>query len=172
MDGECRIFASVTPKNVTKMDLKTPQFPVERLYITPFSLYRLYDEEGRKYFLPVEKNTEPSGVRLLDAFVQQLSEGRNTDRFWELAGLSCAEFRHFLLALTGLRFNEFRSRYYLLLADELLRYTDMEVSEVAARCGAGTSVSLFYIYRKLMKTSPTDRRYALRKKGDLGRYKL
>ena len=49
----------------------TPQFKLEDLYITPFTGKRYFDPQtGKAYYKPVERNMTPTGVHMLDKFLQ------------------------------------------------------------------------------------------------------
>lgn len=151
----------------------SPQFPYEGLYISPFTTRRRYDEDGNVSYVPLERNLQPSGVRLLDGFAAQLADG-NSSRgvYCKRMGITTTQLNTLFLLLTGISADGFRMYFCLRLADDLLRYTDMEVREISRRSGLGTSTNLFYTFRREYKCSATDRRYALRDKGDVGRYKL
>lgn len=150
-----------------------PQFPYEGLYISPFTARRRYDEDGHVNYVPLERNLQPSGVRLIDEFAVQLAGGNGSrGAFCRRMGITTTQLNTLFLLLTGISADGFRMYFCLRLADDLLRYTDMEVREIARRSGLGTSTNLFYTFRREYKCSATDRRYALRKKGDVGRYKL
>jgi AraC-like DNA-binding protein len=56
------------------------------------------------------------------------------------------------------------------LADDLLRYTSMPVSEVARRCGANTQQNLCLLFRKRYNCTPTERRRSLQRKGEADMY--
>lgn len=166
-----RIFASVT-QNRMKMTTE-PQFPYADIYITPFSSRRRYDEDGRVSYVPIERNLHPTGVEMIDDFVNRLTDGQSsTAAYCRKYGITRTQLSNLFLLLTGAHLEDFRRYYCLRLADDLLRYTNMEVREIARRSGLGTSTNLFYIFSRHLKCSATDRRYALRKKGDVGRYKL
>lgn len=151
----------------------SPQFPYEGLYISPFTTRRRYDEDGNVSYVPLERNLQPSGVRLLDGFAAQLADGNsNRGVYCKRMGITTTQLNTLFLLLTGISADGFRMYFCLRLADDLLRYTDMEVREISRRSGLGTSTNLFYTFRREYKCSATDRRYALRGKGDVGRYKL
>lgn len=151
----------------------SPQFPYETLYISPFTLERRFDEHGNVSYITLERNLQPTGIHLLDEFVAQLAEGhRERGTFCKRMGITTHQLNTFILLLTGVTTEDFRKYFSIRLADDLLRYTNMKISEVAQRSGIGSTVNLFYIYREKYNCSASDRRYAIRKKGDLGRYKL
>ena len=151
----------------------SPQFPYEGLYISPFTQKRRYDEDGNVSYIPLERNLRPSGIRLLDGFALQLANGLGSrGAYCRRTGITTTQLDVLFQLLTGISADGFRTYFRLRTADDLLRYTDMEVREVARRSGLGTSTNLFYTFRRELRCSATDRRYALRKKGDLGRYKL
>ena len=150
-----------------------PQFPYEEIYITPFTSRRHIDENGVATYEPIERNLQPTGVRLLDGFAAQIAFGNGSrNAYCKRMGITTTQLNHLLQLLTGVGTSDFRTYFSLRLVDDLLRYTDLEISEIASRSGIGSTVNLFYIFRRVYDCSPTDRRLMLRKKGDLNRYKL
>lgn len=150
-----------------------PQFTLEELYIPPFAYERRRDEQGREYYLPIDVNRNPTGIRLLDLLAQQLTD-RTLDvgKFCKQAGLRYADLDGFIFALTGMSGADFRVAYQVRTADDLLRYTDMSIVDVASRSGCGSRVNLYYAFIRNTGTTPTDRRKQLRQDDDLGRYRL
>ena len=39
-----------------------PQYCFDELYFTPFTECRKFDDEGNAYYVPIEKNTRPTGI--------------------------------------------------------------------------------------------------------------
>jgi len=74
--------------------------------------------------------------------------------------------------VTGMSGPDFRMAYQLRLADDLLRYTDLPLAEVARRSGLGSHTNFCVVIRRERKQTPTERRMALRQKGDAGRYRV
>ena len=155
------------------MMTETPQFSYKAMYITPFTQLRRTDVDGRESYVPIERNFQPTGIRLLDGFAEQLVAGNSSRAaYCKRMGITTTQLSALFLLLTGANADTFRRYFCLRLADDLLRYTDMDIPAVALRSGFGTSVNLFLACRKAHNCPPTDRRLMLRKKGDLGRYKL
>ena len=73
---------------------------------------------------------------------------------------------------TGLCLSEFVAAWQLLMADELLRYTDLRMTEIARYCGMGKGVNFTNRIVRAHKCPPLTRRWELRQKNDLGRFKL
>jgi hypothetical protein len=49
----------------------SPQFSLDELYISPFSAKRYYDlDTCQAHYRPVERNLAPTGVKLMDRFLQ------------------------------------------------------------------------------------------------------
>jgi AraC-like DNA-binding protein len=67
---------------------------------------------------------------------------------------------------------DFRTAYQLRMADDLLRYTDLPIKEVARRSGLGSHSNFCVFIRRNHAQSPTQRRMILQQKNDAGRYKL
>lgn len=162
------------PRNYTERKLKDePQFKFENVYITPLRQKRQYAEDGYVSYVEFERNTEPTGIRMFDAYCQYLTAG-NSDlqTFADLHGLRIDDIDSMVFILTGMRGVDFRQKYQVWIADQLLRYTDMTVAEVAKRSGIGSANNLYLTYKREYNLAPGYRRQRIRKPGDVGRFKL
>lgn len=162
------------PRNYTERKLKDdPQFKFENVFITPLRQKRRYAEDGYVSYVEFERNTEPTGIRLFDAFCQYLTAG-NSDlqAFADQYGLRLTDIDSMVFILTGMRGVDFRQKYQVWIADQLLRYTDMTVAEVAKRSGIGSANNLYLTYKREYNLAPGYRRQSIRKPGDVGRFKL
>lgn len=167
--------------NIKRKEVKTqrkpfkgePQFTFDDLYIPPFTHELSTDEVGRQGYVPIEKNMTPTGVSVMDEYLQSLHKCMTDIKtFCDRYGARTTDLDGLVFLLTGMSNMQFRARWMVRCADDLLRYTDMDVTEVARRCGAGSRTNLYFIYERDFNCSPSDRREALRKDGDLGRYKI
>lgn len=150
-----------------------PQFRLDDLYITPFTLQRRYSEDGRVSYVPIERNQRPTGIYIMDDFLRSLTAGRaDVAAFCKRYGARTGDLDSLIFLLTGMRGVDFRQAYQLRLADDLLRYTSLPVADVANRSGFGSRVNLYFAYQRDLKTTPSDRREKLRKQGDEGRFKI
>lgn len=149
-----------------------PQFTFEQLYISPFTQKRRYTEDGRVFYDPIERKTL-TGIRIFDAYILYLASG-NSDlqAFANLHGLRRDDIDSMVFILTGMRGVDFRLKYQMRMADELLRYTELSVAEVAQRSGIGSPNNLYLAYKRDHNLAPGYRRRAIRQPGDVGRYKL
>ena len=101
-----------------------------------------------------------------------LSEGKsNLKTFGEGYGLTPSDVNGLVLALTGMEAITFRIAWQMRRADELLRYTDLSIEEVARQSGVGSTTNLFYACHRDFHCSPSQRRRHLRQANDLGRYR-
>lgn len=149
------------------------QYTLDGLYITPFTHELTADGFGRTGYTPLERNLCPSGVNVLDEYLQALSAGlSDIGGFCDRHNAKTSDLDGLIFLLTGMSNMEFRNRWIMRCADELLRYTDLMMTEIARRSGAGTRNNLYFIYERELNCSPTQRRYELRKKGDLGKFKI
>lgn len=150
-----------------------PQFSFDDLYVMPFTHELTADDMGRKGYTPLEQNLCPTGIKVLDEYIQFLHSGQaDVSAFCAKYNLKTSDLDGFIFVLTGLSNWVFRKQWIMRCADELLRYTDMNLNKIASRCGAGTRNNLYFMYERDMNCSPTQRREELRQKGDLGRYKI
>ena len=162
------------PRNFTERKLKDePQFKFEDVYITPLRQKRRYSEDGSVSYVEFQRNTTPTGFHIFDAFLQYMTAG-NSDLqvFAKLHGIRLDDIDSMVFLLTGMRGIDFRQKYQVKMADQLLRFTDMTVAEVAKRSGIGSPNNLYLAYKREFNLAPGYRRQSLRKPGDAGRYKL
>lgn len=160
-------------KNRNRRELKprelkvTPQFTLDELYITPFTLRRRYSEDGRVSYVPVERNLQPTGFRVMDDFLRSMSAGRtDINTFCERYGARISDIDSLIFLLTSMRSIDFRQAYQLRMADELLRYTSLGVVDIARRCGFGSRTNLYFAYQRDLHTTPSDRREKLWHQGE------
>ena len=149
-----------------------PQFAdMQALYIPPFTQRYYYDREGNRYVEPVERNLQPTGIAVLDHWLQALSKGKTDSlRFCYAEGIDLLPFSGFIQVLTGMNPTDFRDRYLLLIADDLLRYTDLKAGEIGRRIGMIGKNSFNKFMKRVSGATPIQRRNALRQPGDLNRY--
>ena len=77
-----------------------------------------------------------------------------------------------IFVLTGMRGIDFRKKYQVWMAGQLLRWSDMSIAEVAKRSGLGSPNNLYLTFKREYNLAPGYRRKAIRKPGDVGKYKL
>lgn len=161
-------------RKILERELKSePQYTLEDLFISPFRQKRRYDEEGRWRYVPIERRTAPTGIRVMDDFLNYLAEGQSDmQAFADRHGLKTEEVAALVFILTGMKGVRFRQLYQIRLVDELLRYTDLPFDEVARRSGLGSPNNMYLALRREYNMSASERRLFLRKEGDAGRYKL
>lgn len=151
----------------------TPQFDFDRLYITPFSRRRGFDEATLQVvWQPVGDVARPTGIEVLDAVRDELRHYRNPTRLCHRWGVSTVELSHLLRLLTGMDTPELYMAWRRRQTDELLRYTDISLADLAARLGFQSTMALNRFVNGYCGQSPTARRRALRHPGDLNRYGL
>lgn len=161
-------------RKILKRELKSePQYTLDDLFISPFTQKRHYDEDGRCWYVPIERRTAPTGIHVMDDYLDYLAEGQSDMlAFANRHGLKTVEVSVMVFILTGLKGERFRQLFQIRLVDELLRYTDMTPAEVARRSGLGSQNNLYFSLRREYNMSATERRWFLRRDGDVGRYRL
>ena len=150
----------------------TPQFTFEQLYISPFTHRRDTDQYGNVGYYPMEApNLAPTGVAVMDDWLRHLHRGQSdVAEFCTRYNARTADIDSLVFLLTGMTNQELRTRWQFRTADDLLRYTDMHIADIARLSGMGTRGNMYFLYERDHDLSPTDRRRQLRQKGDLGRY--
>ena len=161
-------------RKIVARELKTePQFKLDELYITPFKSRKRYDEDGRWQYVAVERNTTPTGIKIMDDYLRYLSSGRSDmHAFADRHGLRTEEVAALVFILTGTKGVRFRQLYQMRLADDLLRFTDLPFDEVARRSGLGSPNNLYLTLRREYDMSASERRQFLQQEGDSERFRV
>ena len=158
-----------------KQLLCEPQFRLDGLYRMPFKEVREFDPEtGEARYSRIEREPARSGVWMMDELLAWLDAGApgTVQQFCEKRGLGYADLSGLVFCLTGMSGEDFRLTYQMRMADDLMRYTSMRLDEVAKRSGIGSPLNLNQSYQREYAMPPVERRRLLRKKGDVGRYRL
>jgi AraC-like DNA-binding protein len=150
-----------------------PMFDFERLYWPPFTRRRGFDEERWvTVWHQFDGRPESTGIPIIDSVVQRLHEGRAATDVAIEYGISNSDLSAVLRVLTGMSTLELEHRWRLRVVDDLLRYTNLRISDIARRCGYRSTTALSRSVIKQTKQSPTARRHSLRQSGDLGKFEL
>lgn len=154
-------------------NLKEPQFSFDMLYVPPFTRQRGFDAKTlTNVWEPIVFERKKSGVALLDAVVDCLIRGENPRTVAWKNGLRDSYLSVMMVLLTGLNLQEFSIKWKMRLASELLRHTDMSLTEVMTRCGYKSSTTFSRIVKKEFGVAPIYFRKKLRQRGDLWKYGL
>ncbi len=162
-----------TPRvTVVRKLLDEPQFRFADLYISPFRWKRQYSVDGVVSYVDMPKPA-PTGIRMLDAYLRYLADG-NSDlqAFADAHGLRREDIDSMIFILTGMRGVDFRLKFQLTQAAELLRYTSMSLAEVSRRSGIGSANNLYLAFKRDFNLAPGYWRLQVRQEGDLDRYRL
>lgn len=152
---------------------RKPQFTVKDLFVTPFTKQRRYHEDGTAEYIDIPDTRLRTGLDVFDEMITLLKGGRySADKLVKDLGVERKDLNGLLRLLTGLNLADFVDEWQLLLADELLRYTNMSMTKVAEFCGMGSGINLSRKVSRAYKYPPVSRRQKLRKRNDLGRYKM
>lgn len=164
-------------KPVTRTPKFEPQYTVEQFWCSPFREKRRYATDGDRTWtewdaLPADGPVK-TGVRIFDEWIAYIAEGHSEVKaFCKGYGLSATDINSITFVLTGLTTQAFLLKYRLKTLDMLLRYTDMDVKEVARRSGFGSPNNLFLTCKREWNQAPMQRRHTIQKPGDVGRYRL
>ena len=149
------------------------QFAPEQIYISPFTQRRITNAAGQAEYVATERNLTPTGVWVVDECLCAFAAGKDpAETIRSRYGLTVEMLSAVFFALTGRTYQAVRDAYMMRVADELLRYTDLTMGEVARRAGFSTPQFFTRVISRTYGTTPTKRRRALRREGDRGRYAL
>lgn len=149
------------------------QWPFERLYVPPFTQKRGFDERSLTYkMVPMESARQLTGIRVLDMVVDRLIKGPGPQKNPRYRGYTDPKLSATVRELTGLTLPELRLHWHMQVARDLLRYTELPLTEVMQRCGYTSMPTFSRTYRRWWHTSPQRARIAARNRGDIGKYAL
>ena len=130
-------------------------------------------EDGKVSYVPIEQQRKLTGIHIFDVYVEYLAQcNSDINAFVDRYGLKVTDIDSLVFVLTGMRGVDFRQKYQVQIADDLLRYTDLTIAEVAKRSGIGSANNLYLTFKREFNLAPGYRRLRIRQEGDLGRYKL
>jgi transcriptional regulator GlxA family with amidase domain len=148
-----------------------PQFPLDEIYVAPFRWRRGFDETTLKnIWVPLPDARRRTGVNILDAVVDKLIQGQETKWIARDYGLTSAQLNSVVLALTGLRLQELESKWRARRCGELLRYTNLSITEIMKRCGFTSRPSFSRFVSENFGLAPRRFRAVKRQPGELGMY--
>lgn len=153
----------------------SPQFTLDDLYISPFTAERYYDDKtGEPIYRPVERNITPTRIHMMDAYLQIVCTSKSYTRntLEQRLGVPLIEFSVMCRLLTGLPQDELHDALRLRLADDLLRYTSLDLRDIAFRCGFSAYSGLSKLFEKKYHCSVSERQKKVRGKNDEGRYRI
>ena len=151
------------------------QWTVEQLWRNPFKEERRYKTDGERVWWEWIAVSPPAGtgVKIFDEWLQYLSEGNY--EAWTFCcrypGLRSDDLDSLSFVLTGMRAVDFSAKYRAMTVDLMLRYTDLPLKKVARRSGIDTMNNLYLTCKREWGVAPTERRKAIQKQGDAGRYR-
>ena len=87
------------------------------------------------------KGNRPSGNDFIDLFARLVRQyqSRSIEFYAKIMGVEKLDFRYAIRAMTGMSPVEWRDRYTMLSAKELLRTTEQGVGDIARRMGFGST---------------------------------
>lgn len=149
------------------------QWPFERLYVAPFTQKRGFDERSLTYkMVPMESARQLTGVKVLDTVVDGLIASALRTKAPGHRSHTNPKLSATVQKLTGLTLPELRMHWHMQVARDLLRYTDLPLTEVMQRCGYTSMPTFSRTVRRWWGVSPQHLRILARKSGDIGKYAL
>ena len=152
---------------------ETKPITLDEIYISPFTARRVYSEDGVVSWIPLKRNLEPTGIARLDFIFRSFSEG-NGDFGWIADRLGCtrADMWGWARVMLGMDARDFRHAYRFRLANDLLRFTSLPISEVARRAGFSSASLMCQQYMKYEHCSPEEVRRSSRLPMDEDRFRI
>ena len=150
-----------------------PQYPLERLYVSPFTKKRGFDERTLEYkMVQIETTRQLTGIKPLDAVVDCLVAGTDPRCVAYSFGLTRQKLSTLVFTMTGLTLVGLRKQWNMRMARELLQYTELPLKEVMRRCGYTSMPTFSNFVRQSAGLSPLDIRRDARQRGQIGKYAL
>lgn len=132
-----------------------------RLVVKLIGLIGSYIVETENKILLLEKTGERDKIFLARRFLDSHFKDKiSVAQAAKAVGLSPSRFSHLFKAQTGLSFVQFLNRYRVEKAQDLLKHSSLNVTEVAYDVGFQNLTHFNRIFRKLTGTAPSDLRKA------------
>ena len=170
---EMAIFAVKLSQTTKIENMKEPQFSFDMLYVPPFTKQRGFNSETlNTVWEPFVFERKKSGVALLDAVVDCLINGGDPRTVAWQNGLKASNLSVMMSLLTGLNLQDFTIKWKVRKISELLRHTNLSLTEVMNRCGYKSITTFSRIVKENLGASPIYFRKNMRQRGDLYKYGL
>lgn len=139
------------------------EFTPKRLYVSRLKARRVVNSEGWMRMEPYPPY-EPTGNDFIDRLAGVLAKTQNfrVSHIVQLMGLEKTLLASLLLHYSGMKLRPFLLAYRMLVAQELLQCTDVDLHEVARRCGIGSYPAFSRLFRREVGASPREYRYQKR----------
>ena len=137
------------------MEEKYKPIPPEDVFITTFD--RKPSEEELWMGVTADFNgNRPTGNNFIDLYAHIIRKYGRKDisAYARLMGISPSSLSGAILALGGMGAAEWRNRYLLLEAKELLEKTSLEISDISAKLGFSQLSVFSKFFRSLTKKQP------------------
>lgn len=172
-----KFFPIFAPKTILlDMEMnntRTPQYPFERLYVSPFTRRRGFNEQTLTYTLvPMEQKRQRTGIELLDLVVDCLIAGSDPRSVAYKLGITLEKLSASLITLTGLSTVSLRKQWRMQLAHDLLRYTNLPFTDVMQRCGYTSMPTFSNFVRQAWGSTPKTIRINAQRRDEIGKYAL
>lgn len=156
-----------------KIERKPTQFNLEKLYTSPFTHERKFRPDGSCYWEKLTNQIPVTGIDALDDFLRHLRSGnRLVKNIASRMGITAAELNAFLKILTGQTASEFIRLYMVRQAQQMLKYTDLNVDDIARQCGFNNNSNLTQSFTPIVGIAPRMYRYQHQGKLDKGRFRI
>lgn len=151
----------------------TPQYTLERLYVSPLTKKRGFDERNLEIIMvPMETKRQMTGIKLLDAVVDCLIAGTDPRSVAYHYGVTLQKLSALVFTMTGLTLVSLRKQWRMRMARELLCYTELPLKDVMQRCGYSSMPTFSNFVRQTTGQTPLDIRRDARQRGLIGKYAL
>lgn len=140
---------SGVPRHYAPRTLKpAAQLGLDDVYITPQRQKRRYSEYVYVSYVEVERQTQPTGIRIFDDYLLYFSKGDSEMySFADRRGVKRENIDSLAFVLTGMRGVDFRMAFQVRMSDELLRYTDLRLDEINRHADFGSANNLYLTYK-------------------------
>ena len=126
---------------------------------TVSSVYRLVGLLYERALLKMKEKSESAFIQRVSAyFYEHIAEEIDMDRLSALFGYTKSHFCRKFKAATGVSSMEYLGAYRLDVASKLLKSTDMQISEIAEKCGFSDSNYFSRSFRARYDLSPREYR--------------
>ena len=146
----------LVPSKKRREKITLKRITVDDIYQSILTQRRMTNAEGWMRMEPVDHSPRPSGSIVMDAVARLLASdcGTSAEALSLALGIEKTDLRSVFRVMTGMKPIAFLRAYRLRRAQEWLARTDLEVGEIARRCGFATHPMFHDTFVKYVGMTP------------------
>ncbi len=143
------------------MNFLYPKIKPEDVYISVFQEPNALKSGSFSPFDEEAKGFRPTSNDFMNIFITIIHTKGNYPSTWiaQYMGIKKLELQYAIPAMTGLSVAEWKERYLILMANDLVKNTELPMNKVAKRLGFASQEGFNRFYKRMTKKQPLEMRH-------------